>query len=182
MAELFENRVERLAPGEQQPDAPVAGQLPGTGQDKVSRSCESHESLGPPAQRHPEPRHLGKAPGDQRSPRVQAEAQAVADTGGDRHHVFHRSADLDAREVGAEIDPEHRLVQFAREALRERSVPRGERERSGKSLRHFQREARTGQGPARGACSEHLGRDLMRELAACLLEALACPDQGPLQP
>src|SRR2546425_7642195 len=96
MAELRENRLERLAPREEQPDAPVAGKLAGAGQDEVPRPCEPHESLGPPAQRHAETRELGNAPGDQRSPRVHTEAKAVADAAGDRHDVFHRSPYLDA--------------------------------------------------------------------------------------
>src|SRR5439155_16517649 len=117
-----------LAPGKEQPDAPVARKLTRAGQDEVPRPCEPHESFGPSAQRHAEPRELGEAPGDQRRPSVHAEAQAVADAGGDRYDVFHRSADLDAREIGTEIDPERPLMQFAREALRKLRVARGERE------------------------------------------------------
>ena len=162
MAELIENRLQRLASGKEQADAPVAREFSRTGQDKVAGACESHEGFGAPAQRHAEPSELGQPPGDQRCPSVHTEAQAVADAGGDRHDVFHRSADLDAREIRAEIHSEGRVMQFARQALRELSVSRGERERRGTSLSHFEREARTGQGAARGEFSERLGRHMAR--------------------
>ena len=74
------------------------------------------------------------------------------------------------------------MVQLARHALREPRVARGERERRGASLRHFQREARAGQGAALGAFPQHLRHDLVRELAARLLETLARPDDGLLRP
>src|SRR5258708_34603575 len=101
MAELLEDRVERLAPREVQPDTAVARQITGAGQDEVARSRKAHEGFGPPAERQPERRELGEPARDKRRPRVQSEPEAVADPGGGRHHVFDSSADLDTGDIRA---------------------------------------------------------------------------------
>ena len=125
------------------------------------------------AQRGAEARDLGQAARDERGARVVAEAEAVGDAGGDRHHVLHRAADLDADQVGAVVDAHPAAVQqrgrLAREARRRarrasartaaRAPPR--RRTTGRRARRSARRRRasarrSGAAGARVPCSKPL--------------------------
>jgi len=58
------------------------------------------------AHRHAQPGDLGQAAADHRGPGVVADAEALRDAGGDRHHVLQRPAELAADHVVVGIDPE----------------------------------------------------------------------------
>ena len=75
----------------------------------------------PAAHRGRQPRDLDQAAGDERGHRVVAEAEALDDAGGDRHHVLQRAADLDAGDVVGRIQPQRRTAELL---LDERVPPR----------------------------------------------------------
>ena len=71
------------------------------------------------AERDAETGKLGQSARDQRRAGIHAKAEAVGDAGRYRHDVLHRATDLDANQVGREIDPQSRLMQRERGIARE---------------------------------------------------------------
>ncbi len=74
--------------------------------DQVAHAGEPGERLRLGAERLAEPRHLGEAARDQRRLRVVAEPEPVDAAGRERDHVLRGGADLDADQVGVDVDAE----------------------------------------------------------------------------
>ena len=183
MAQLAQELRERHALGEQQAHLAVARQVAGGGEHEVAQAAQPHEGLGLRAQRQPEPRHLGEAACDQRGACVEAELQAVRDAGGDREHVLHRAADLDAHRVVGGVDAQAVAVQRGHRLVAQRLVGAGGDERGGLAARHLDGEARTRQHAGTQVRPQR-ARQLVAQRTAALLEALAQPQHtgcGPRQ-
>ena len=142
MAEIGNHIFERAATCQLETDTAVARQVAGRREDEIAGTGEAHEGFRLPAERRAKPRDFGKAARDQRRARIQPQAQAIGDAGGDRHHVLHRAADLDADQIRAVVDPHASAVQQRRGFARERGVARGKRERAGQAARDLFRERR----------------------------------------
>ena len=177
MPQVVQDLSQRQALRELQSHAPVARKVAGRRENQVAGARQAENRLGGAAHRHAEARDLGQAARDERGARVVTEPEAVGDAGGDRHHVLHRAADLDADKVGAEIHAHAAAVQQCGGFAREAGIAGGERQRAGQPARHLFRERRAGQRAATRAGAQHLLDDLVRQQAGALFEALAQPDQ-----
>ena len=105
-----------------QPDAAIAREIAGAGEDQVAGAGEAHEGFDPPAEPHAEPRDLRQSARDQRRARVVAEPETVRDAGRDGDDVLHRTAHLDADQVVARVDAQPRAVQLPRRRRRRTQI------------------------------------------------------------
>ena len=151
MPQVVQDLGQRQALRELQSHAPVARKVAGRRENQVAGARQAENRLGGGAHRHAEARDLGQAAGDERGARVVTEPEAVADAGGDRHHVLHRAADLHPDKVGAEIHAHAAAVQQCGGFAREAGIAGGERQRARQPARHLfgKRRARTARRNAR---------------------------------
>ena len=168
MPQVLQDFFQRFALRQLQPHAPVARKVAGRRENQVAGTGQAEDGLGGSAHRHAEAGDLGQAAGDERGARVVTEAEAVADAGGDRHHILHRAADLDADEVGAVVHAHAPAVQQCRRLARESGIAGGERQRAGQAARHLFGKRRAGQGAATCAGSQRLLDDLVRKQSGVL--------------
>jgi hypothetical protein len=175
LADFRERRLRRPARGQQQPEAPVARLIVGAGQHQVAEAREPHEGVALGAEGHAEPRHLLQAPGDQCHAGVGAEAEPVRQPGADGQRVLHGAADLHAHDVGGGVGAEICRRQLMRQRPGIRRVGRRHRHGRGQPRADLASEGRSRQDcdPAFG--TQHLARDLVRQLQAPALEALGGP-------
>ena len=156
-------------------DAPVARQLAGAGQDQVAGAGEPGEGLGTAAQLHPQARDFGQAARDQGRARVGAQTQAVGDAGGDGHDVLYRAADLHAGDIAAEVDAQARAVQGARRGLANPASAEASVSAVGKPRATSSAKLGPDSAPQALPAGSTARGDLMRQLGALRLEALAQP-------
>src|SRR5208283_2867722 len=104
--DLGEDCFELLAFAYLLSDFEVATVRADTGRDEVAQSTESEEGLAPRAHGQAQARDLRQAAREQGGLGVVAEAEPVAETGGDGDDILDGRADLDAGRVGARIDAE----------------------------------------------------------------------------
>jgi hypothetical protein len=140
MPQVVQDVVQRQALRELQSHPPVARKVSGRGENQVAGTRQAENRLGGGAHRHTEARDLGQAAGDERGACVVTEPEAVADAGGDRHHILDRAADLHPHKVGAEIHAHAAAVQQSSGFAREAGIAGGERQRAGQPARHLFRK------------------------------------------
>ena len=127
------------------PDGPVPALRAGAGGHQVTDAGQAAEREHLASQRDAEPAQLGQAAGDQHGTRVLAEAQAVADAGGDGHHVLGGAGDLAPDDVGAHVDPERPGVHQVLDARGQGLVRQGHHAGGGLPLGHLPGQIRAGQ-------------------------------------
>ena len=106
LADLGDRLLRRRSARDQLAGAAVAaGRVPAR-DDQVAHAGEPGERLRAGAARLAEPRHLDEAAGDSAAFALSPSAEAVDAAGGERDHVLRRRAELDADQVGVDVDAE----------------------------------------------------------------------------
>src|SRR5215472_9190246 len=95
---------EFLAAPEFYTNAAVARESPGAGENEVAKSGESGHGFRAPATSDDQACHLGKTASDERSYRIVAQAEPVANAGSDRNDVLERTTELDSDDIGIGVD------------------------------------------------------------------------------
>jgi hypothetical protein len=176
--QLREHALQREPRGEAHADLAIAGKVTGAREHEVAQAGEAREGLGTPAHCGAQARDFGEAARDERSARVAAEREPVADAGGDGDHVLECAAHLDADQVVARIDAQARAVERRRRLGCEGLVARGHYHGGGLPARDLEREAGPGERRGTGASRQGLLDDLVRQRSGRGLEALAGPEKA----
>ncbi len=145
LADLLLDVLQPLAGGQPAPHRPVSRQVGVAGEHQVAQPGQAGEGERVGALLHRQPRDLGQAAGDERGQRVGAEAAAVADPGGDGHHVLDAAADLHAHHVAGGVGPEGLAVEGVLHLPRDPLPARRHRHRGGQPLGHLLGEGRAGE-------------------------------------
>ena len=93
---------------------------------KISEPGESHQRQWIRAHGHRDAADLREAPGDDRAPGVEPEAQAVGDAGGDGDDVLQRTTHLHPDDVDRGVRPERLGLQRGLDPLGHLLVVRGD--------------------------------------------------------
>jgi len=101
MTEIGKYRRERFAGGKREPDPPVAGQIPGTGQDQIAHSGQAHQGFGLAAACLGQACSFGQAACDQCGARIEAETQPVRHAGRDCDDILDPAAQFGANQISA---------------------------------------------------------------------------------
>eukprot|EP01136_Pigoraptor_vietnamica_P036906 Opistho-1_new@104121 len=168
---------QRAALRQLQADLPVARQVAGGGEHQIAQAAEAHEGVDARAQGRAQARDLGQAAGDERGARVEAQAHAVGNAGGDGDDVLDRATHLHAHRVGRGVEAQRFAVEGLDGLVAQRLVGAGGHQRRGLAARYLEREARARQHAHPGG-RRHFARHLVAERAGAGLEALAQPPQA----
>ena len=175
LANLVHGLGRRLAAGQQQAEAAIAGLVVGAGQDQVAQACQPHEGLALGAQRHAQTHEFVQAAGDERDAGVGAETQAVRQPGAHGQHVLHGAAHFDAENVGGDVGAEAGRGEFLRDGGGKLRVVGGHGQGSGQACADFTGEGRAGEHGDGSLFAELLARHLVGQQAGVELKALGGP-------
>src|SRR5207249_8975022 len=137
-------------------DMPVPTEVAGAREDEIAESAQACQRLTFATDRTCEACDLGETARNQRRERVVPEAETLDDAGGDGDDVLHRAADLDARHVGAAVQPEMRTAELGLDEARGPFIRRCSKNGRGQLTRNFDRKARTRQDDDRTPRSQLL--------------------------
>ncbi len=174
---------ELLAAAEFDADAAIARQAAGAGEDEVAESGESGHGFGAASAGDDEARHFGQAARDEGGDGVVAEAEAVADSGGDGDGVLQRAAEFHADHVVVGVDAEARVAEFLLHGAQQFGVLRGDGDCRGIAARDFLREGWAAERADRGSGSvialENIGNHFGHALQRAFFQAFgSADDQG----
>ena len=102
--------LQRLPSGQLQPDATVTRQITGTSQDQIAHAGESHEGLAAPAKGLAQAPHLGQTARHECCAGIHTQAQPIANARGYGQNILDRTANFNADQIGAVIQPQRRLM------------------------------------------------------------------------
>ena len=174
MPEFGQDLCQRGALRQPDADLSIARQLAGGGQHQIAQPGQAHECLGARTERHAEPCHFCHAARDQGSARVQSQAHAVAQAGGDGQHVFHRPADFDPDQIAGCVDAQAVAVQRFDGQTAQPLVQAGRDQRRRLAAGHLDGEAGTRQRADRHRQVQRASH-FVAEPAGAVLESFAQP-------
>ncbi len=157
MAERVHRLLQAQALRQQLAHLAVARQIAGGGQHQIAQARQTHEGVHPRTERQAEPGHLRKPTGNQRCAGVQAQAQAVAQAGGNGQHVFDRATHLHTHQVFVGVHAQCGAVKSRHQDRAHAGVFAGGHQGGGLAARHFLRKA---------GAAEHAGVQLRRHMGA----------------
>ena len=128
---------QRLALRQGQADPPVARQIARRRQDQVAQATKPHKGFCFGTQRQAQPRHFGQPASNEGGARIEAELQAIAQTGGNGHYVFNRTADFHTGHVLTRIDPQMRAMKSIDQGRAHAGMRTCSDQRSGLAQGHF---------------------------------------------